>query len=125
MLDCQAVDRIQLAVEITVNEFFCFFAVAWAILCLAVCGGEKPSQTNYVTIDNFKFAPETLIVPVGTKVTWVNKDDMAHTVASKDKQFKSHALDTDQTFTFTFTSPGTYDYYCSVHPKMTGKVIVK
>ena len=100
-------------------------ALGWAILCLPVRGGEEPLQTNYVTIDNFKFAPETLTVPVGTKVTWVNKDDMAHTVASKDKKFKSHALDTDQTFTFTFTSPGTYDYYCSVHPKMTGKVIVK
>lgn len=80
---------------------------------------------DQIKIDNFKFIPETLVVATGTKVTWVNRDDMAHTIASKGKKFKSKAMDTDQSFSFTFTAPGTYEYYCSIHPKMTGKVIVK
>ncbi|HEV2435084.1 MAG TPA: cupredoxin family copper-binding protein [Verrucomicrobiae bacterium] len=78
-----------------------------------------------VTIDNFNFTPPALTVSAGTKVTWVNKDDVPHTVTSDDKLFGSRALDTDDTFSFTFQTPGTYAYYCSVHPKMTGKVIVK
>jgi plastocyanin len=86
---------------------------------------EATEPPNQVKIDNFKFIPETLTVAPGTKVTWVNRDDMAHTVASRDKKFKSKAMDTDQSFSFTFTATGTYEYYCSVHPKMTGKIIVK
>ncbi len=86
-------------------------------------GGKMNS--NQVTIDNFSFTPQTLTVPVGTKVTWINKDDVPHTVTSDDKFFASHALDTDQQFSFTFTAPGTNNYYCSVHPQMTGKIIVQ
>ena len=85
-------------------------------------GGTNSVQ---VTIDNFNFTPPALTVSAGTKVTWVNKDDVPHTVTSDDKLFGSRALDTDDTFSFTFQTPGTYAYYCSVHPKMTGKVIVK
>ena len=78
-----------------------------------------------VKIDNFSFGPATITVPVGTTVTWINRDDIPHTVASDDKLFKSKALDTDDKFSFTFTKAGTYGYFCSLHPKMTGKVIVQ
>ncbi len=86
---------------------------------------EKPG-TITVTIDNFSFAPMQLEIPAGTEVIWINKDDVPHTVVSDDhKLFKSRALDTDEKFSFTFKDPGTYEYFCSVHPKMTGKIIVK
>lgn len=87
---------------------------------------EKPSTVE-VKIDNFSFGPTTLTIPVGTTVTWVNRDDIPHTVVSTDdpKAFKSKVLDTDEKFSFTFSKPGTYAYFCSVHPKMTGKVVVQ
>ena len=82
-------------------------------------------NTNTVNIDNFSFTPMTLEVPRGATVTWVNKDDIPHVVASTENKFKSRAIDTDGSFTFTFTEPGTYEYFCSVHPKMTGRIVVK
>jgi len=78
-----------------------------------------------VKIDNFVFGPEALTVSVGTTVTWVNQDDIPHTVVANDKSFKSKVLDSDETFSFTFTKPGEYGYFCSLHPHMVGKVIVK
>lgn len=78
-----------------------------------------------VKIDNFSFGPTTITVPVGTTVTWTNRDDIPHTVVSDDKVFKSKVLDTDEKFSFTFTKAGTYPYFCSIHPKMTGKVVVQ
>lgn len=78
-----------------------------------------------VKIDNFSFGPQEITVPSGTKVTWTNRDDIPHTVTSTNDLFKSKALDTDDQFSFTFDKPGTYEYFCSIHPKMTGKVIVK
>ena len=84
-------------------------------------------QPAAVTIDNFAFGPALTIVAPGTKVTWINKDEEPHTVTSADggKTFKSDALDTDDKFTFTFDKPGTYKYFCSVHPHMVGTVVVK
>lgn len=80
-----------------------------------------------VIIDNFTFTPSTLTVAVGTTVTWINRDDVPHTATStaKPKSFQSGTLDTDDTFAHTFTAPGTYPYFCAVHPKMTGQIIVK
>jgi plastocyanin len=78
-----------------------------------------------VKIDNFSFSPATLEIKAGTKVTWTNADDIPHTVVSNDKVFKSKALDTDEKFSFTFDKPGTYPYFCSLHPKMTAKVVVQ
>ena len=79
-----------------------------------------------VKIDNFTFAPVELTVPPGTTVQWVNRDDIPHTVVSDDKAtFKSKALDTDDNYSYTFLKPGTYSYFCSIHPKMTGKVVVQ
>lgn len=86
---------------------------------------EPQSAAASVTIDNFSFSPKEITVAKGTTVTWTNHDDVPHTVVSGDKKFKSKALDTDEKFSFTFTDSGTYAYFCSVHPVMTGKVIVK
>jgi plastocyanin len=85
---------------------------------------QKP-ETTEVKIDNFSFGPTELTVPVGTTVTWTNRDDIPHTVVSTDKVFKSKVLDTDEKFSFTFSKAGTYPYFCSIHPKMTGKVNVQ
>jgi plastocyanin len=87
---------------------------------------EKPAAME-VKIDNFSFGPGTLTVPPGTTVTWTNRDDIPHTVVSTDdpKTFKSKVLDTDEKFSFTFSKAGTYPYFCSIHPKMTGKVVVQ
>jgi len=93
----------------------------------SVTSAQGRMSTMEVKIDNFSFAPATLTVPVGTTVTWTNRDDIPHTVVSTDdpKAFKSKVLDTDEKFSFTFSKPGTFPYFCSVHPKMTGKVIVQ
>jgi amicyanin len=85
---------------------------------------QKPAVTE-VKIDNFSFGPAEVTVPVGTTVTWTDRDDIPHTVVSTEKAFKSKVLDTDDKFSFTFSKPGTYEYFCSIHPKMTGKVVVQ
>ena len=93
---------------------------------LAVVAPQK-TESPEVKIDNFSFGPPTLTVSVGTTVTWTNRDDIPHTVTSSDdpKVFKSKVLDTDEKFSFAFTKAGTYPYFCSIHPKMTAKVIVQ
>jgi plastocyanin len=78
-----------------------------------------------VQIDQYPFLPQRVTVKAGTTVTWSNDDDDSHTVASSSKLFKSKALDTGDQFSFTFTTPGTYAYICSVHPYMTGTVVVE
>jgi plastocyanin len=83
------------------------------------------AATAEVKIDNFSFGPGTLTVSVGTAVTWTNRDDIPHTVVSTDGAFKSKVLDTDEKFSFTFSKVGSYPYFCSIHPKMTGKVVVQ
>ena len=92
----------------------------------SVTANDQPSTANAeVKIDNFSFGPQTVTVPVGATVTWTNQDDIPHTVVSTDGVFKSKVRDTDERFSYTFTKPGTYSYFCSVHPKMTGQVVVK
>ena len=86
---------------------------------------DQPSSNAEVTIDNFTFKAPSITIAAGTQVTWINRDDMPHAIASDDKLFKSKALDTNEKFSFTFATPGTYHYFCSIHPKMTGEVIVK
>jgi plastocyanin len=90
-------------------------------------GADSSAAPNQVTIDNFAFSPKTLTVPAGTKVTWINRDDVPHTATStaKPPAFDSKALDTDDKFSFVFTAPGTYPYFCAVHPHMTGEIVVK
>jgi plastocyanin len=86
---------------------------------------EGSAASRGVTIDNFSFSPTPITVPVGTTLTWTNHDDVPHTVVSDDQQFKSKALDTDEKFSHTFDKPGTYSYFCSIHPKMVAKVVVE
>jgi plastocyanin len=92
----------------------------------SVTANDQPSAAAAeVKIDNFVFGPQTITVSVGSTVTWTNKDDIPHTSVSTDGVFKSKVLDTDEQFSYTFTKPGTYPYYCTIHPKMTGKVVVQ
>ena len=90
----------------------------------AAAQDAKPAPAE-VKIDNFSFTPPTITVPAGTTVRWTNRDDIPHTVVSDDQSFKSKAMDTDEAFSQTFTKPGTYSYFCSIHPHMTGKVVVQ
>jgi amicyanin len=83
------------------------------------------ADSKRVTVDNFSFTPATAAVPVGTTVTWTNHDDIPHNVVSPEQKFKSPVLDTDETFSHTFDAAGTYKYYCSIHPRMTGQVVVR
>src|SRR5438094_1483742 len=106
-------------------------AISFLNLSIFALAGEMKdadsasSMQNTVEIKDFAFNPQTLTVKSGEKVTWINRDEEPHTVVSVEKQFKkSSALDTDQTFTITAGAPGTYTYFCSVHPKMTGTIIV-
>ena len=78
-----------------------------------------------VKIDNFTFGPADVTVKAGSTITWTNRDDIPHTVVSTDKAFKSKVLDTDEHYSFTFPSAGTFTYFCSIHPKMTGRIVVK
>ena len=85
---------------------------------------EDPSST--VSIDNFTFSPKELKVKAGTTVTWTNHDDIAHGIASSNNAFaKSKVIDTDDSYSFTFTAPGTYQYFCYIHPHMVGSIIVE
>jgi|HubBroStandDraft_6_1064221.scaffolds.fasta_scaffold1156408_1 plastocyanin len=110
-----------------------FVALALASLALSaprhqafpVSAQENQPATAAVKIDNFSFAPATLTVAAGTTVTWVNHDDIPHNVVSTDGLFKSKVIDTDEKFSFTFTKAGTFPYFCGIHPKMTGKVVVQ
>jgi plastocyanin len=78
-----------------------------------------------VKIDQFAFAPQRVTVKAGTTVTWINDEDIPHTVASSTKLFKSNALDTKDKFSFTFTTAGAYEYFCSLHSHMTGTIVVE
>ena len=101
--------------------FAAFLAIAVMVAVVPAAYAEEPS----VRIDNFTFNPPSLTVTAGTTVTWKNEDDIPHTVASTTRAFKSKALDTDDSYTFTFTTPGVYEYFCSIHPHMTGKIVVE
>ena len=91
----------------------------------SLTASNQPAATAAVKIDNFVFGPQTLTIPVGTTVTWTNSDDIPHTSVSTEGVFKSKVLDTDEKFSYTFTKAGTYPYYCTIHPKMTGTVVVQ
>ena len=92
---------------------------------LLAYGAVAAQEANEIKIDNFVFNPPELSIAVGATVKFVNHDDIPHSVVDKNKAFRSKALDTDDSFTFTFASAGTYDYFCGLHPHMTGKIIVK
>ena len=116
-----------------INMWIASFAVVVVIAIVVLLAGspsvtadDQSSAANAeVKIDNFSFGPQTLTVPVGATVTWTNRDDIPHTSVSTDGVFKSKVMDTDEKFSYTFAKAGTYQYYCSIHPKMTGQVVVK
>ncbi len=108
-----------------IQTYVSTLAAAALLLFASHLGATDKPNPDQVKIDNFSFTPPTLTVHAGTKVTWINKDDVPHTVTSVEKKFKSRALDTDERYSFTFSAPGTYKYFCSVHPHMTGTIIVE
>lgn len=83
------------------------------------------AAVRQISVDNFTFSPQMLNVPVGATVTWINRDDVPHTVVEANKRFKSAALDTNDRFSFKFTTAGEYPYFCGIHTHMTGKIVVK
>jgi plastocyanin len=99
-------------------------AVAMATLIPVGTARAAAADTD-VRIDEFTFAPQRVTVKAGTTVTWINGDDVPHTIVASNKLFKSKALDTKDRFSFTFTTPGTYEYFCSLHPHMTGAIVVE
>jgi plastocyanin len=101
------------------------FGGALLVAAATFAARSAPATDAEVDIDQFTFTPQRITVKPGTTVTWTNDDDDSHTVASSSKLFKSKALDTGDKFSFTFTTPGTYAYICSVHPYMTGAVVVE
>ncbi len=101
-------------------------AVVGSVLAAGVLFARAEGTPNTVTIDNFFFTPGTLTVKAGTTVTWTNKDDIPHGIGATNNAFKkSPALDTDDSFSFTFITPGTYQYFCYLHPKMVGSIVVE
>ena len=99
--------------------------LACLLVAVVLCPSAVRAEDATAKIDIFTFVPARLTVKAGTTVTWRNEDDIPHTVTSVTQRFKSRALDTDDTFSFTFTEPGTYDYFCSLHPRMTATVVVE
>jgi plastocyanin len=103
-------------------------ATALAIVLVVAAGfpaNSAQAADTQVKIDDFTFAPQRINVKAGTTVTWINGDDIPHTVTSSSKLFKSKTLDTEDKFSFTFTTPGSYEYFCSLHPHMTGAIVVE
>jgi plastocyanin len=92
---------------------------------VGVVAAPAGAEDMAVKIDNFTFAPQRVTVKTGTTVIWTNHDDIPHALASTTKAFRSKALDTDDKFSFTFTTAGVYDYFCSLHPHMTGTIVVE
>lgn len=100
-------------------------AFAMSAVAFEAKAGPPPPQTALVRIGNFTFAQQTLAVRPGTTVTWVNDDDIPHTVVAKNLSFRSKVLDTGDRFSFTFAKPGQFAYFCSLHPHMTATIVVK
>ena len=101
-------------------------AAAMALQPSSASGQDTKSAPTEVRVDNFSFTPDTLNVPANSTVTWTNKDDIPHGIAATGNAFKrSNAMDTDDTYSFTFTTPGTYQYFCYIHPHMTGTIVVE
>ena len=101
-------------------------AVAGSVLAASVLFAWADGPTSTVSIDNFSFGPQTVTVKAGTTVTWTNKDDIPHGIAATANAFtRSKALDTDDSYSFTFATPGTYQYFCYIHPHMVGTIVVE
>ena len=101
-------------------------AVVGSVLAAGVLFAQADGPASAVSIDNFTFVPQTLTVKAGTTVTWTNKDDIPHEIASANNAFtRSKAMDTGDSYSHTFNTPGTYQYFCYLHPKMVGTIVVE
>jgi plastocyanin len=101
-------------------------AMLWSVVAFGSSAmAADPTAATRIEAKDFMFMPTTLTIGVGAKVTWVNKDDEPHTVVSDTGMFRSGAMDTDESFSFKFDQPGTYHFTCSIHPRMTGTIVVK
>jgi plastocyanin len=98
-------------------------AACAAVCCVVYAALAAPGETR-LTIDNFTFKPDTITVPLGTRIMWENDDDIPHSIVETTGKFHSPALDTEDKFSFTFDKAGTFEYFCGLHPHMTGKVVV-
>ncbi len=112
------------------NALVAATVAAWLIVALvmlhpAEARSEAKAHTAEVRVDNFTFGPQTITVAVNTTVTWVNHDDIPHVIVSDAGLFRSKALDTDDKYSFIFTKAGTYTYFCGIHPKMVGTIVVR
>jgi len=96
-----------------------------AVVLIAAASRRALAADAQVVIDNFTFSPTPLTVKVGTTITWVNHDDIPHSIYCPDIKLKSHALDTDDDFSYKFEQAGTFDYMCGIHPHMRGQVVVQ
>lgn len=99
-------------------------SMAAGIACMGLAAVSSAQADVEIRIENFAFVPQLITVKAGDTVTWVNHDDTPHVVTSESMRFRSKALDTDDKFSYTFTQPGTYAYFCSLHPMMTGSIVV-
>ncbi len=109
------------------RKLYYALALMGVALLGALCSGEyaqQPASTE-IKIANFSFTPATISVTAGTTITWINRDDIPHKVMGSNDEFKSKVLDTDEKFSYTFSKAGTYSYFCSLHPKMTGQIVVR
>jgi plastocyanin len=101
------------------------FAAGVAVCCAVYAvHAAAPSAESRVAVDNFTFNPDVITVPVGTKIVWENSDDIPHSIVETQGKFHSPALDTEDKYGFTFATAGTFEYFCGLHPHMTGKVVV-
>jgi plastocyanin len=107
----------------SLRAFAAGIVVACAVYAVHAVAAPSPAESR-ITIDNFTFKPDVITIPKGTKIEWDNEDDIPHTVVETQGKFNSPALDTDDKYAFTFDVPGTYEYFCSLHPHMKGKVVV-
>ena len=114
-----------LKARVLVITFAGLILIAGIVLRSNEAKGQAAPALSEVRVDNFTFSPETLTISANSTVTWTNKDDVPHVIASTDGLFRSKGLDTDDHYSFKFTKPGTYNYFCAIHPKMTGKIVVQ
>jgi amicyanin len=111
--------------EIMTSLTFRSAILACIVSLCAISPAAAQEKAAEIHIDNFAFTPAEITVSPGTTLTWENRDDIPHNVVATDKSFRSKVMDTEQKFSFTFGTPGVYEYFCALHPHMKGKVVVK
>jgi len=109
---------------VILNRLMPTLCLLLVLMAAGIAHADTSPAAPTIQIEEYKYVPDTLTIPAGTKVTWVNKDQVPHTIVASDKTFRSAALDTDENYSNTFTKPGTYQYFCTLHPEMVGTIVV-